>query len=269
MIFIDYNQLYKDVIQFSSQIDRQEITAVAGIPRSGMLPASILATYLNVPLGTIINGHPVFFSGGMRDNGMNQKKALILDDSLHTGNSMKEVLKSTENCKHGVIYASMQPDYLDYKAKIVPHPRMFSWNFMNHAYLTQACVDFDGVLCEDPPPGTDDDGPTYISWIKNATPKHIPRMRIKEIVTCRLEKYRQVSEQWLKKWGVKYEKLTMMNYNSRQERIATGQHIPYKADRYEKSGAMIFIESSKRQAEGIANTTKKPVICVDTMNLYQ
>jgi orotate phosphoribosyltransferase len=242
-----------------------------------MIPAGMLATYLNKPLGSLTSDFYTLFPGGARDQRAQLRgRVLIVDDSIHTGSAYYKAKRkigdeASNTYQFAAIYTSHAKwnDTLDYPAKVVPHPRMFAWNFMNHAFLRQACVDLDGVLCHDPPPGTDDDGERYRDWIVNATPKYIPRLRIKHIVTCRLEKHRDVTETWLHSQGVKYDHLTMMQYATKQDRIRAGQHVPYKAQAYQQTGAMIFIESSERQAKGIRNMTGKPVICVDTMECYQ
>jgi hypoxanthine phosphoribosyltransferase len=48
MDFISYNQLVKDVRAFCGQLPK--VDCVIGVPRSGMLVASLIALNLNIPL---------------------------------------------------------------------------------------------------------------------------------------------------------------------------------------------------------------------------
>jgi len=109
----------------------------------------------------------------------------------------------------------------------------------------------DGVLCADP--SIDDDGPLYINEITNAPEKFIPKYTINNIVTCRLEKYRNITEQWLLKHNIKYNNLIMLNFNTKDERIKWGKHAEYKAEKYLVSNDVIFFESSLAQAKIIKN----------------
>ena len=49
---------------------------------------------------------------------------------------------------------------VDLAFELCPTPRVFEWNLMHHdSIIPQACVDIDGVLCEDPTDEQNDDGP--------------------------------------------------------------------------------------------------------------
>ena len=60
-------------------------------------------------------------------------------------------------------------------------------------------MDFDGVLCRDPTEEENDDGDKYRYFIANVEPIFKPSVEIGWIVTSRLEKYRDLTENWLKK----------------------------------------------------------------------
>ncbi|TIT90581.1 MAG: phosphoribosyltransferase, partial [Mesorhizobium sp.] len=63
-----------------------------------------------------------------------------------------------------------QHNETDIVFEVVPHPRMFQWNFMHHVFLEQCCVDIDGVLCLDPTADENDDGPAYEKFLTEARP---------------------------------------------------------------------------------------------------
>lgn len=113
----------------------------------------------------------------------------------------------------------------------------------------------------------DDDGFRYEAFLANAQPYHAPTVKIKTLVTCRLEKYRGLTEAWLAKHGIEYDELIMMDYPDKAAQKKAGRHSTYKADVYKESGAMLFIESSLYQAKRIASESGKEVFCVDTMQM--
>lgn len=45
---------------------------------------------------------------------------------------------------------------------------------MNHGILKKACLDIDGVLCVDPTPEENDDGPRYREFLLTPNPYSFP-----------------------------------------------------------------------------------------------
>jgi uncharacterized HAD superfamily protein len=146
-------------------------------------------------------------------------------------------------------------------------PRVFEWNLMHGGMIGRSCVDVDGVLCVDPTERQNDDGPRYRDFIANATPLLLPTAPAGWLVTCRLEKYRDLTEQWLKRHGVRYGALHMMDYATKAARLAAGTHASFKAEIYKATDALLFVESSLRQAVGIAGLAGKPVLCMETREM--
>ncbi len=135
---------------------------------------------------------------------------------------------------------------------------------MNSWLNTNAVYDLDGVLCENPK--IDDDGELYINEITNAQPKFITKFNIGIICTCRLEKYRSITEEWLRKNNVKYNSLVMMQYNTKEERIIANVHGRFKGEIFSSSSSNIFFESDYGQANIIKQMNPgKQVFCVDKM----
>ncbi len=124
-------------------------------------------------------------------------------------------------------------------------------------------MDLDGVICQDPTVEQNDDGEKYIDFIKNSKPKFVPTNKIYAIVTNRLEKYRPETTEWLKKYGVKYQQLIMLDLQTKQDRLKINPAVVHKGVFYKKSEAVLFIESSYNQSIDIATTSGKPVYCVD------
>lgn len=150
---------------------------------------------------------------------------------------------------------------VDYYVEVVPSPRYFQWNIMNHMILKKACFDIDGVLCVDPTVEENDDGPRYRKFLLNAKPLFIPGAEIGALVTSRLEKYRAETEQWLARNGVKYGKLVMLDLPDMAARRKANCHARFKAEEYKKSEYVLFVESNPVQAAEINGITHKPVLC--------
>ena len=61
-----------------------------------------------------------------------------------------------------------------------------------------------------------------------------------------------------KKNNIRYGHLIMMNFATKEERVKSGSHGRFKAEHYKRiKNANIFIESSERQAEEIAELSGK------------
>jgi uncharacterized HAD superfamily protein len=156
---------------------------------------------------------------------------------------------------------------VNYHFELVPLPRYFQWNVFNHTSLEKACFDIDGVLCEDPLPEQNDDGPKYLDFLRNARPLFIPGSKIGTIVTSRLEKYRTETEAWLTTHNVRYDKLIMLDLPDMQARQKANNHAGHKAQAYNATGGILFVESDRGQAVAINRITRKPVLCTETFEM--
>lgn len=246
MNFIDYNQLYQDVMNLGDKLP--DFDAVIGVPRSGILPAAMLATYKNKTLGYIDKvGNFGMLSGGLRDQkNWASMRLLVLDDSCDTGGTMNIMRDRISGMRatFAAVYVT-DPKLVDHYGRVLEQPRMFAWNFMNHGLLANACVDIDGVLT--------------VSETDFST-KYRPRYQIKYLVTGRLEERRKETVDWLNDNDIEYEQLIMRP----NEKISAEEH---KKNFYKKSGCVIFIESASNQAEVISEVG--PVICTDNLTLYE
>lgn len=198
------------------------------------------------------------------------KKVLIVDDSIGSGKTIAAFRQKYDFASAGITahygalyYSRAVRDRVDHAFREVAPPRMFEWNFIHHGLMRKTAVDMDGFLCCDP--RIDDDGEKYIAEITGARPIYIPSVPVLAVVTCRLEKYRPQTEAWLKRYGVKYKHLIMMDYKTKTERVRAGKHAQFKAEAYQMLGAELFIESSRSQAEKIRTITGKPVICIEEL----
>ncbi len=172
--------------------------------------------------------------------------------------------------KFGAVYVTEESRPLvDYWHEVVSLPRVFEWNMMNHGLLESACVDIDGVLCRDPSEEENDDGPLYRRFMASTEPLIVPRREIGWLVTCRLERYRSLTEQWLRENGLRYKTLIMMDLPDKATRQAAKRHAVFKAAHYRETGARLFIESSYGQAREIARLTGKDVYSVEAREMIR
>jgi len=257
----------------------RDIDLVVGVPRSGILAATLVSLTANIPmtdLDSFLAGR-IYTSGitkrwaGLDRQTSEMRKILVIDDSIIGGTAMRDAREkiAAAGMKGDFIFAavfglSLQHEETDIVLDVVPHPRMFQWNFMHHMFLEQCCVDIDGVLCLDPTEEENDDGPAYEKFLSEARPLLGPTRKIGWLVTSRLEKYRKLTEAWLDKHEIKYDHLIMLDLPSKAERQRLGAHGSFKADFYRKSNAILFIESEHEQALKIAKLSGKPVLCVES-----
>ena len=256
----------------------RDFDLIVGIPRSGMLPANLLALYLNKPytdINSFLNGH--IYKAGARGQFFDLKdfkRILVVDDSVASGDAMdkcKESLKSISD-NFSISYCAIyvipgKEKVVDYYFEIVPLPRYFQWNIFNHTTLEKTCFDIDGVLCLDPTEEQNDDGEKYRNFILNAPPLFIPGSKIGTLVTSRLEKYRKETETWLKNNNIKYNQLVMLNLPDKEARQKANSHAEHKAKTYKGGSYVLFIESSISQAIEINKITKKPVLCTENFEM--
>ncbi|MEI7662526.1 MAG: phosphoribosyltransferase family protein [Bacteroidota bacterium] len=256
----------------------RDFDLIVGIPRSGMLPANLLALYLNRPytdIHSFINGH--IYKAGARGQFFDIKdfkKILVVDDSIASGSAMEKCkaslshLASDFSISYCAIYVIPGKEKMvDYFFEIVPLPRYFQWNILNHTSLEKACFDIDGVLCIDPTDEQNDDGEKYRDFILNAPPLFIPGSKIGTIVTSRLEKYRKETETWLAANNVKYNDLVLLDLPDKEARMRANSHAVHKAKTYMNKQYVLFIESSLSQAIEINRIAKKPVLCTENFEM--
>jgi len=275
--------LNRDIIAWAKLLPR-DLELIVGIPRSGLLAANLLALHLNLPM-TDVEGLVCgrVFACGQRTSGRIDgptflsvpRKVLIVDDTVSAGQQKQLVrqLITSASLPHVILYgavyaASRDADQLvDSYYTIVPTPRYFEWNILHHGVLAMSCVDIDGVLCRDPTPEENDDGPQYLQFIREVRPTFVPTVPVGWLVTSRLEKYRRDTEEWLVRNGIQFRTLLMMDLPDKQARLASGSHASFKARHYRDTQTCLFIESSPQQAMEIAHLSGKYVFCTDTMQM--
>jgi orotate phosphoribosyltransferase len=282
-------QLSDQVLRWSHHLPR-DIEVVAGIPRSGMLAASMLALYLNVPLTDaegLLEGRCFTSGTGRRkryaeDPGAGSpggflstpRKVLVVDDSVLSGRSMREVRERVraENLPHSVRYGAVyvlpgHTDDVDHFCEVLNGPRVFEWNLLHGELVRQFCVSLDGVLSRRPSEVADaDEGATGTS-IRHARPYLVPTVEVGWVVSDRPEQDRSETEAWLEAQGIRYRELVMDEH--RLGHRQPGAASAFKADVYRSTGASLFVEGGIRQSVEIANLSGRHVLSTEAMRLIE
>lgn len=280
--FVSYLELATLLRSHAARVPR-EIELVVGIPRSGMIPAYALGLHRNLPVSdldsfldrrTPPHGRTRPVARSVEDP-FTARSILLVDDSCLSGGTLREAVARIALAGYpgrivtcAALIESRAAAQVDLWFKEVPLPRVFEWNLFHHHVIEEACVDFDGVLCVDPTPEENDDGPLYDGFLANAGPLYLPSREIGHIVSARLEKHRRACEEWLERHGVRYRALHLLDLPSKAERVRLGAHHKHKAEIFRRVRAPLFIESDPSQSAAIAQATGRPVLCVGDMKLY-
>lgn len=257
----------------------RDVDLVVGIPRSGLLAGLLFSLYLNRPITDLAGlGERRLVGTGKRyvpglegDVFDSARRILVVDDCVSEGTEMRKARSRVEQLGYAdratflAVFAFPEhPRVADLVLETVPRPMCFEWSLMHSPNLANFCVDIDGILCLDPTPDQDDDGARYADFLQNAVPLFLPETEIGWLVTCRIEKYRAETEDWLARHGVRYRNLVMMDHPSHEARRQARGNAAYKAEVYAKTGAQLFIESSAGMAREIESLSGRPVLHFET-----
>ncbi len=274
MDFINTFDLWQAILSNRRKLPR-DIDLVVGIPRSGMLPATMIATQLNLPVtdldGLVENrifGHGTTKSApDLSRANASDRTVLVIDDTVGSGQAFKRARAALAGVSGRLVFCAVfapvarHPDVDIVLEKAGPAP-ICQWNMMHHAVLQAACVDIDGVLCRKPEPHEDDNGRNYRKFIATAEKLFATSGEIRWLVTSRPERYRAATEEWLSKNGVRYRDLIMPSTDESRH-----SSTEYKARIYKSLDAKLFVESEADDAARISELSGRPVLCIATQSL--
>lgn len=275
-MFRSYAQAAADVRKWSLSIP-DDIVAVAGVPRSGSLIALLLAQHRNIHFvewEQLLRGERPW-TERLRRN-VTAKPAdgpvLVVDDTCYTGWTIRQLKPSIRgNIRYGALYVGDEGRHeLDYWFAVAPvWSHSFEWNLLHDAPTKHVCSDLDGTLCEDYLlPGEDHDfSEAYAKHLQHARKIRGTSYPVHAVVTARLEKYRQQTEDWLGRSGILYDRLIMCPAVTPDERSRMG-FGRWKASVYaELPDARLFVENDHSQAKTIYDLTGKAVLSIDRMQI--
>jgi len=275
--WISTSRLVEDALKLMAYIEPDH-TAIIGNPRSGMIPAAVLACHCHLPLYSLTPTGPQRLHAGSRGtfNAKGPQKFFFVDDSSHHGGSLikaKNILRG-----HDVTYAAVYalcPELLDCCAELHERVHIFSWNiFNNWLWQGQAVdprlrgigflADWDGILSPDCTwQHRSDNEDRVIRWMRNVKPlRWVPRLaKIPAIVSFRLNKHRRWCDEWLHKWGIRCDQLRLHPAGTFEERDRSFNVAQHKGLFYASNSYTLFFESCPRQSQIIANVSGKPTCC--------
>ena len=252
-------ELIHQAVRFCDSVP-PEIDAVCGVPRSGMIPASVIAAHLHLPLYSIDKrGYVTNVGHGQRFKATPEPaRFLFMDDTVASGAAMRqlEAFKGVTAAIYVNPRANNKPDL--YAAELeLPH--LLQWNLFNSGYIGRMAFDMDGVLCHDMP---------FSKPLETAKPYNLPRRsQLPAIITGRLEQDRAITETWLKRFGIQCKRLIMFP-GSDADRQKPRAISDYKAAEFSKLKLDWFVESCPIQASEIAERTGAWVICTTNGEVY-
>lgn len=291
-----YDQFVRDIADNLYKVPRN-IDLVLAIPRSGLIPATMISQYLNINTMVVQRFCELVEAGkdiktefyhGRRpcDDKREIKNVLVVDDTIYNGSSkLKWKERFNQDCYKDykftflAVYEEGFSDYFkcDITLKDIKwssylsdlHMCLYEWNIFSHGNtMSSFAFDIDGVVCIDPPDERNTE--EYIKYIKNPIPYHIPEVTQAKttFITYRLNKYRPETSEFLGRMGLAGCQLYMNSATSYEERAKVPPYL-YKAQVYGSLEHLkLFIESNDDEAKLIAQISGKPVYCVESNRIY-
>lgn len=279
--FIRNSDLVNDAMELIPQVP-PDIIGVIGVPVSGLIPAAVLSRMLCLPLYSFDHKEGIVSVGaGRRSRSVASEggKYLVVDDTVYSGGEMRKCQVAMKKFGLDCIYAAVytkNPTATDIYAVHAPGSIVLEWNIFNSGSLAGrslmpelkggVCCDFDGVICEEPPVNDVRQPDEFMYWLENARPQYIPRkMAVPLIVSFRIEPWREITEAWMKKWGVKAGQLMLHPAATVADRARDKDRVvTHKAVVFRDSSCSLMFESDSSQARTIADVSGKTVIVPST-----
>lgn len=277
MNFKTLNDLNLAIATNLSNIAKLKPDLVVAVPVSGMIPASIIATSLQIPFTDVegyLNNRYYDFTGKKtvaNNLTTTRKNVLLVDASINSGKAMKGVvdclLHKKDNIIRFAVFGSPKntSTSVDFTCETVGLPRMFQWDIWKHPNLIKCATDMDGVLCRDP--SQQELKRDLRKFLHITEPLYPIKKTVKFIITARKEIYRQETEEWLQKNNIPYEHLVMKPTSYKESDKVNADYKAEVINRY-KDNIKLYIESNDIQANRIAELVPIPVWCTDSQKIY-
>ena len=292
MIYIGANRFLNDIRRNSWKISSLNPKGIVGIPRSGVMAAVMVSEEIHV--GTcslaefmLANGQEyVFWRHGKRPIKHNDNGPIIIMEDTCWHGSMKRSVDMLRNAFPNETFISCCiylegpcdiycPDIhlVDIRKEALSDPEhpiaLYFHNILDSYFNNLYLYDIDGVICLNPPQDTDIEA--YEDYLMHPTPLHIPSTPSGNPLTfCsyRLNKYRKLTEDFLKSQNIHVRDIIMYNAETITERNKVSPGT-YKGHVYRNSNFKLFIESNDKEAQEICKVSGKPVYCFETGRMYK
>ncbi len=261
---------------------------IAGVHRSGHLAALLMGAQLNIPVISlrslcetdwVYTGHRGFIEPEDQEVFLQTpRKVLVVEDASTSGTTLlKEqgrVAMSEKAARHKLTYLSIYPAVEDVSGvdmffELVPSPRLWEWNWLNHGMMGRGCVSLEGILCRSHTDVEEYDETKMRRFAQSVAPLHKPTRVITDLVSTRLKQFQAATDRWLENHGIRVSNLHMAPFETRSEKWNVGTDR-FKASIYMNlPDAQIFFEGNPDDAAKIFYKTNRPVFCVTTKTLYQ
>jgi hypothetical protein len=244
--WITIDHLLRDALALAD--DLAQYDAIYALPRSGLLPATALATRLAMPLYAMTPHGPQPLNHGYRSaaNWKNHRptRPVILDDTAFTGHATRPY---RDRYPTATVYTT-DPSLVTHYAYILPPPHWLDWHYWHSPHMQNAILDLDGIITA------------------NQTGRLLRRpVAPMAICTARGPEYAHETRQLLHRLGLAHVPLHMAPDATIYDPEQAAQ---YKATIYAQSRATQFAESEDPIAQRIAQLAHKTVICPTTATVY-
>lgn len=251
-VSVNYRTLSDMAALIRANLHRIPRLPVLGIPRSGMIAASMIATLKNVPLVNWKESLPREFT--------------LVDDSVSGGETIKkyaDILRHSASCFFHTmcVYANPNGPKPDIWLEELAKPRVFEWNWHKHAHTKHAVFDIDGVIATETEKVQNWDDIDHIRGVRErAQLLHWPARQVLAIATGRKEVERNFTEAWLERMSVRYKHIyfSTKERGARQTKLLAAQ----------ETGASWIVESNQEQAAWIHARSGIPVLCTDVNRMF-
>lgn len=254
-LYRSYSQFARDIRAWLRHVP--PIAAVAGIPRSGVIAAAIIAMERHIPLVEIGDWRGWRYSEARKLAEDRGEPVLVVDDTSWNGGTIEAA--KTAFHEDGILWGAVyiherMAPRLDCWGYQLPTPHhTFEWNLFRDVVTRKLAVDIDGVICDEEPGGN------HGGYLAPC------RQQIHALVTGRPERHRAETESWLKAGGIDFRHLYMLpnQFIGRPGQVARFKASVFRT-LYRQGRVVAFVESCPQQAREIAGRTSLPVLCYQT-----
>lgn len=263
-----------------------DVDLVVGLPRSGLLAASVIALQLNLNFCSVqsyLDNRPL--ERGRTRCPRNPRlrfpkdarHVLILDDSVDSGASLGAIRPQLREAAAGndqqvtfaAVYASPRGrQQVDLHFETIDHPQSFEWNLLHRPIVERFCVDLEGVLYTGPGGGSIEDVKLLRGRPQDTAPSARTSYPIGHLVTTLPEKYSDRIRTWLRHHDLEFGRIhhTAARYAPyprwKRDAIAKGRLYRGLFDSF------LYVTQSAEQAREIARQSAKSVLALESQEVF-